>query len=400
MGEQRPMSATRAGDGLPEVDALLADPVGSARARAQSGERVIGLLGPDIPVELVIAAGARPVQLAAFAVADAATPNADRYLESSFLPAVRSIAEQWLTGAYDFLDAVVFTRSNDSVQRLYYYVCELQRRRLARGPRALLYDVAKIPRASSRRHTLAATVRLAEELGTRLPALPEAIAVRNRRREAFREVARLRTGDRPPRGSEVQRLLRASDLDAGERLDGALASWIEAQRARALARASSPRPHPRLLLAGSAPPDERLHVAVEQAGGCVIGEIGDHSTSRVGEPASRPAGESATAAGGEGFIEMLSSHHHALALGPRAFGDRAASVAEVAANAKADGVVVWLIEEDESMTWDVPRIERAIGSTGIPHLTLVRRRWDCRDGAIDAIGEFVRGLSPASGGNP
>ena len=41
---------------------------------------------------------------------------------------MRSIAEQWLTGELDFLDAVVFPRSDDSAQRLYYYLCELQRR--------------------------------------------------------------------------------------------------------------------------------------------------------------------------------------------------------------------------------------------------------------------------------
>ena len=46
---------------------------------------------------------------------------------------------QWLQGDLDHLEAVVFARGDDSGQRLYYYLCELQRRGLcARTPAAAL----------------------------------------------------------------------------------------------------------------------------------------------------------------------------------------------------------------------------------------------------------------------
>ena len=99
----------------------------------------------DLPCELIIAAGARPVSLPA--LADTATPLADRYSESSFFsPAAKSIVDQWLAGRFDFMDAVIFPRANDSLQRTYYYLCELRRRGLAAGPSPLLYDIAKIRR--------------------------------------------------------------------------------------------------------------------------------------------------------------------------------------------------------------------------------------------------------------
>ena len=384
------------------VNSLLADPLAPARARAQAGGRVVGLLGEDIPMELVRAAGAAGLQLAGLQVRDlmatgvtedgSETPHADRYLEASFPPSARHTVEAWLTGAFDFMDAVIFSRSNDSTQRIYYYLCELQRRGLAQGPRPLLYDLAKIPRESSRRHTRFATRRLARELGVDVDSetLPEAIRVRNQRRRLFRELEDLRATDRPPRGATVHRILRASDLltevppgEGCSAFDDALAGWI-----RSSASAAQPSPEsmrgPRLMLAGSVPPDERLHAAVEQGGGCVVGEVGSHSPARLGEPVplepSRPA------------IDALADHHHALCFGPRAFYDRARAILDDALSLRADGVVLWLIEEDESMAWDVPPIRQALASQAIAHLVLTRQRADCSDGALDRVAEFVASL--------
>lgn len=357
------------------VDQLLGDPLRAARAHRQAGERVVGYVGVDVPVELVTAAAARSVRLPARI--EAQTPQADRYLESSFAPALRSITEQWLSGAFDFLDTVIMSRSDDGTQRLYYYLCELQRRGLAGGPRPLLYDIAKIPRARSERHTLDAMGRLARELDARIEALPDAIAARNRRRERLRDLCRRREGTSPPLGSAVERVLRASDLDDSGTFDEALARWM---------REPLPvRSGPRLLLAGSTPPDERLHATIEDAGGCVVDEFGDHSAHRLGEPIS--ANEAADP------LERLASHYHALRQSPRAFFDRAAEIAEQARRSTADGVVLWLIEEDESLAWDAPVIRQKLSSEGIALLTLTRCRWDAGDGALERVHRFVSALS-------
>lgn len=366
------------------VDELLADPLGPARERARAGGRVVGYVGVDIPVELITAAGAHALRLPA--LADIETANADRYLESSFSPAVRRVAEQWLSGAYDFLDAVVLSRSDDSAQRLYYYLCELQRRGLAAGPRALLYDIAKIPRESSRRHTLAATTRLAGELGTRAQSLPEAIASRNRRRELLRDLVQWRASDAPPRGTAVERLLRAADLGDPDAFDRELSGWMRAPRAH--------HAGPRLLLAGSAPPDERLHARIERAEGCVVDESGDHSARRLGDPISPGAAESADST--MSSIERLSNHYHALRHGSRALVDRAAAIDEQLRQSRVDGVVIWLIEEDESLAWEVPSVHAMLAASGTPHLLLTRRRWEADDGALEAVSEFVANLGSQS----
>ena len=141
---------------------LRLDPHEVARSTAAAGERVVGYVGNDIPVALILAAGALPVRLRA--AADAATSRSEHFIETSFAPELRIIANQWLEGALDHLDAVIFSRSDDSGQRLYYYMCELQRRGLCVGPRPLLYDVATLERKASFEHTLESTRLLAAEL--------------------------------------------------------------------------------------------------------------------------------------------------------------------------------------------------------------------------------------------
>ena len=161
--------------------------------------RTIGYVGHDVPVELILAAGAIPTAIEGRS--DQSTPHADRYLEATFLPASRSIAEQWLNGELEDLEAVIFSRSDDSAQRLYYYLCELQRRGLCGGPKPLLYDIASCNRASSLSHTIASTRHLARELGASDDALTSAVQRVRERMELLVTTAESTLTQQPARGS-------------------------------------------------------------------------------------------------------------------------------------------------------------------------------------------------------
>ena len=143
---------------------------------------MIATTGPCIPHDLLEATGrhvgALPWRL------DRATPRADQWLESKFPAWARSIVEDWADGRFDDLEAVVFSRGDDAAQRLYYYICELQRRGLVRGARLTVVDVAKIPRSTSEAHTIASVRRLAAEFGLDDDALEAGIAATNARRAA------------------------------------------------------------------------------------------------------------------------------------------------------------------------------------------------------------------------
>jgi benzoyl-CoA reductase/2-hydroxyglutaryl-CoA dehydratase subunit BcrC/BadD/HgdB len=350
-----------------------ADPLHHARAHAERGGRVIGIVGAEVPVELVLAAGALPIVLPTFA--DQPTHAAERYLEPSFAPALRSITEQWLQGRLDFMDAVVFSRGDDSTQRCYYYLCELQRRALARGPRPLIFDVAKIPRPSSLVHTLSSVRDLAKALASDAERIAAAILARDHRRALLAQLERLRRSACAPSGFACERLLRLADAVPAERLNRELAIWLTTGFAE--------HRGPRLLLTGTSPPDGRLHEAVERAGGCIVAELDDQGLDRIG---------SAIGASPDP-LTAIAQHYHTLEHGGRSFDPRPARILKRAHDCAADGVVSWLIEEDEASAWQLPAVAAALEQARLPLLSLTRRRWDARDGALVEITQFTHRLS-------
>jgi benzoyl-CoA reductase/2-hydroxyglutaryl-CoA dehydratase subunit BcrC/BadD/HgdB len=353
------------------ADALL-DPLARARAHAARGRRVIGFVGAEIPVELIIASGAYPVRLAS--AVDANTDAADKYLESTFMPDVRSIAEQYLQGALNFMHAIILPRSNDSAQRLYYYLSELRTRQFRAAPVPLIFDLAKIPRDTSKLHSRNATQRLAAEISVLSSALPDAIRQRNRRRELFFRAMQMRLHHDSIRGSLMDRIFRSADFWDADEFDREFEEW--------LSKTSPPGSRRRLLLIGSTPPDERLHRAVEEGGGNVVSE-GDAYASRSVSSPPIPA---------EGSLDGIADHYHALQVSTRAFIDRAAAIKNLALSATASGVIIWLIEEEDALIWDLPAESAALRASGIATLRLVRRRWDLSDGSLEEIKAFTRGL--------
>jgi hypothetical protein len=355
------------------VDQSLRDPLAAARGHAQHGGRVIGYVGSEIPVELIVAADAFPLRLPSFACGR--ITEADRYLESSFMPDMRSLLQQYLQGAFEFLQAIIFPRSNDSAQRLYYYLSELRSRGLARGPEPLIFDLAKIPRDSSRAHSRASVARLAGQIQAREAALPQAIATRNRRRELVAAAAAARTGgDAGCPGSTMDRLFRAADFCDAEIFDAQLRSWLQRERTATTG--------PRVLLAGTAPPDERLHVAVEAGGANVVAELGEHVSRSVALPLIPD----------DGSFSDIADHYHAFWFGQRAFVDRAAAIVGIAKSGGVSGVVNWLLEEEDALIWDLPAQTEALAGAGIAFLALSRRRWDGSDGALEEISRFASSL--------
>lgn len=340
------------------ADQILADPLATARA----APRAIGYLGFDLPEDLLAATGAAPAHLPWDA--DRPTPNADAWVEGSFAPWARSIAEDWAAGAFDFLEYVLFSRGDDSAQRLYYYLTELQRRGRIAGPKPLILDVARIRRPTSLARSTEALRRMADTLRVDADALRAGIAATNDRRRVFDTLGQGRAGP----GARYERIARAS-LFAPVPADGTLASAPSSAR--------------RLLLAGTAPPDDRLHRAVEAAGWTIVGEAHDRPLDRLGpelEPADDP-------------FAAVAARLHEAPFGPRSFADPSARLIAQAQETQADAVLLWLIEQEESIVWHVPSQAAALERAGLPALVLTRRAWNAADGAIDEIGAWLAGLA-------
>lgn len=340
----------------PSFESILAAPLAPLRNGG------LGFVGADIPLELLLASG-RPFGHLPWQ-ADVPTPAADRWLESSFPGWARSILEQWFAGAFDEVADVVFSRADDATQRLCYYIRELQARGLLRGPTTHLLDVALIPRATSLAHSAAAIEALAERLGIAASAWPAALTRADRVRTQLAAINARRGND----GALHERLFRAA-------LWSDASQWLDAVSLPVHDNG------PRILLAGSMPPDDRLHRAVDQAGACIVEELHPGGPLRSG-PVLGESGESPPLR----IARQLQLH----GTGPRAFVDRAAQVVARARERHVAGVILWMTREDEALAWQVPAQTRALREAGVKLLVLADSRWNADDGALEAIARFCK----------
>ena len=178
-------------ESIAAIDRRLDDPLAGFGGRNDG----VGFVGPDVPIEVLLASG-RPFAHLPWRATGSAT-WAQAWLESSFPYWAHSILEQWHAGAFDALETVVFSRADDASQRLYYYVAELQRRGKLRGPRPHIFDIAHIPRESSLAHTQAAVIELMHALDVSGVSLMEGIARANELRQTFARLERARAAHGP-----------------------------------------------------------------------------------------------------------------------------------------------------------------------------------------------------------
>lgn len=254
-------------------------------------------------------------------------PRASQWLESKFPQWAFSLIEDWADGEFDHLGAVIFSRGDDSAQRLYYYVCELRERGILGGPEPLIFDVALIARRSSEARTIEAVRRLAEVLGVSENAAEAAIA--------------------------------SQTTSAAPRQGGGRSC----------------------LLAGTPPPDRRLHAAVEACGWTAYG-------STLADFWSGALAQSPMAGTGDPFAAIGRAVHGA-SVGPRAFVDRRAALATAVQAAKAERVVLWYAEEDEAEVWNLPAQRALLAQLGVPVLAITRASWRLDDGAAERIAAFL-----------
>jgi benzoyl-CoA reductase/2-hydroxyglutaryl-CoA dehydratase subunit BcrC/BadD/HgdB len=353
----------------------LKTPLAAAREQNARGKRVIGYLGDDIPVELILAADALPLRLSA---PPQETALADPYLESSFGPAARSFLQWWLTGELDFLEAIVFPRSNDTAQRLYYYVCELQRRGVRQGPQSLIYDLARANRDTSRQHTLAATEKLARELGASVDRLNAAVARLRQRTALLHTLTSLRVQEPALRGTDALQLWRSLQYDWTEE--------FERDVRDALTMLSPLAATTRVVVAGSTPPDERFHAAIERAGANVVDEFFDEAPAHAALRWSAPRRD----------LTAIADEYRTARSTAQSLLENSDLLVERARIAGAVAVVLWLVEQDEGIVWEVPRQLDKLKNAGIRTLCLTRQHWNADEDCINAVAAFARSLSVSS----
>lgn len=364
-------------------EGLLADRTRIARAWKARGGRVVGFASNCVPLELIHAAGCFPLQLPADS--EQPTPHGDRYMERLFDPMARSLFDRLLSGAFDFVDLVVLPRANDSLQRMYYYLCELQRTGAARVPDVYLYDVLQSRSPSSAEYTYARTVdfraRLERLTGAAIgePDLRASIALYNRVRDRLAELSERRRA-RPCQlsGASALDLLTASQLMAP---DGFLAVLD-----RQLGAAPEPAPGVRVVLTGNAHDRPVLHASIARAGGQVVG---DHHWR--GDPLYGPAVDMTLPP-----LRALAQHYHADVRSTRSYPQPVGELVEFARSVSAEAAVFYYYAEEEALTWDYVDQRNALAEAGIQSLCLSMQPYPPAPAIEPELAAFLGAISRRS----
>jgi 2-hydroxyglutaryl-CoA dehydratase, D-component len=333
-------------------------------------EASIGIVGSDVPYELVRAAGLRPIRLKGNP--NRPTARADRLLGRRVDPQIRSIAEWLLERDHDGMRGLLISHDNHSHLRLFGMLRAVRALDPSALPPLHFCDLLHSSQAACVTYTRARLLELRDLLsqwsGNAISesSLRSQIAAANAQRATLRSLAALRRQTPPTlTGSQTLALLNAAWRDEGLNLP--------------IARPDH-RSTYRVFLTGSSHDNACAYEAIE-AGGCVIvGE--DHDWGDAGIDLDLDEQQDPFAA--------FSSR---LALAPPASAKssitaRAAYVVCAALNAGADAVIAFIREGDAGPRWDIPDQRRALEAGGLPLLLIDDQPYPSESAA--AITETVK----------
>ncbi|MGY1809461.1 2-hydroxyacyl-CoA dehydratase [Blastococcus sp. SYSU D00669] len=316
------------------------------------GRPVVGVVGADVPAELVEAAGAVAYRL--HGSPNLVSDEAREVLGNALDPVAHAVLTRLLDGSLAFLTGLVVSRDSQSSLQLFYALRELRRLEPHRPlPPVVLLDLLHLPTAHTARYD---EVRLRQLAGTLAgwtgtaptPArLAAAVAAAARVRGLLRDLR-----PRVPGTTALHAVGVASALPAAD-----VVPLLE----QVLAEADQVPGGRRVFLTGSGQDTDELYRALEEELGClVMGE--DHDWGALALPADPPAADLGALA--------LAYRDRGPAAPTASIGRRAAATAERVRDAGADLLLAVVREHDEAPAWDFPAQAAAVD---VPAVLLARQ---------------------------
>ncbi|MEI7055040.1 2-hydroxyacyl-CoA dehydratase family protein [Nocardioides sp. CCNWLW239] len=348
----------------------------------------IGIVGDDVPRQLVLATGAVPQRLLG-SWHDPVSAEAAELLGAVDAGAAR-ILDGLLSGRHDDLAGLVVCHDSQADLRIFYVLRILAQRGRLPFP-VHLVDAPRLNSAAARRFVGRQFSRLLEfceqvtdrraDLGSLHLAAERELAL-GRALEAMRE--RRRTD-----GCAGAAALRAYHAAATMPPEDAVATVAAAQAPAALG--ATP-----VVVTGSNHPDPGVYDALERTGEVlVVGE--DHDTGDLAW-----LGVAVEAAALEEVIDGLAAAHlarPAVATGGLA-AERAAYIATCAEQTHARAALALVREHDDAPAWDLPDQRLELRRRGVPLVvrTRIRPADDPVAAAQEAVAEIRIELASTAGG--
>jgi benzoyl-CoA reductase/2-hydroxyglutaryl-CoA dehydratase subunit BcrC/BadD/HgdB len=333
-------------------------PAAVSDAWRADGGRVVGLLGWAAPRELVVAAGMLPVRLSPRRLARDGVPvdsGAAAGLARELPPGLARVVAALLTGALDWVDALLIGRDSEAHTKLFYVLRELKRSGAAPGlPPVAFFDLLRLPARTSARYNRLRAVELAETLASwggqpvTQADLTAAVSESAATAAGLRALAALRTAPLPRvAGSDALAAAGAAQVLPGPRFRAHIAAVGEAGEPPA------PPPAARVFLTGSGQDDLSAYETLEQQGLAVVGE--DHEWGDDGSEAPELTADP--------FDGIVDRYHYAHGGAARAgLRDRAAQTAAKIRQARPDAVLHLVNDHDEAVGWELPVLRDLLGA--------------------------------------
>ena len=362
-------------------------PQEQARRAKASGQQVVGFIGDGMPVELVRAAGMRPLRLKGRPAVQARL--APRYHVPRFTARdglAESILECLLCGELAFLDHLVVVHDRDAFHRLYQLLSSLRQGPLfAELPPVVLLDLLHTTTFATSRYEYKQLLQLRQRLeqwsGRPLTdsALHAAIVDSNRNRALVAELNDLRRQGRVS-GSQALQIMGAAF---------AMPPAAYQTEVRALmdeAKGNDTQPGHPTFVAGSPWDHTGLYQVLEAAGLRVVGEASDWGLTAFSTPIPTD---------GDPFA-ALCDHYHRRPPSSRMFpmARNIEHARREAVACGADAAVVAVRHNDHAEAWEVPEKLKALRGAGLPtlHLPDLPYAVESSEGLLEQVEQFSQSL--------
>lgn len=360
---------------LAELTRIADDRLAPARAWSAAGRGpVIGVIGPDVPRELVTALGGLAVRLHGRPGTD--RDLGDRYLGRGVDTWARALLAALLQNTWAGLDALIVGRDCEASSRLFFALRELHRIGAAADlPPVLLCDVLHLPHRSTTRYVATRLAQLQAQLeertGRRTPdgALSAAVTAHDRVRARLRRLADLRRAPGPRlSGSDALAVHAAVQALAPEDAEPLLAALTADLAGR------EPLTGVRVHLTGSAHDEPAVYRQLEAGGAVIISE--DHDWGDL--QWRRPVGDAT------GLAERY--QHNGPSAQRACAQARAALLEEDLTAGRPELVVAYVREQDDAPAWDLPAQREVASRHDVPLVLLEHQRYGQVDpNPLDAV---------------
>ena len=329
------------------------------------GGQVVGYLGSDVPEELIIAAGFFPLRISGDPTK--LTPLADKYVLRNFNPLARSIFNRLLDGTYAFLDHLIIANSAEALVRVFVYLREIKRLEPERKlPDDYFFEFlhTKFHKNAQYNRDRICELKTQLEVWSGKPiidaTLREAIALCNENRKLLTQVVQQRIE------------LRISGVDALAIIGTSMTmqkvehNKLVRELLNDLGSASS-SVRVRLFIEGSQLDSAWFYELVESCNGIIVGEDNDWGNRAFDTLVDETIAP----------LDALADRHFfkAPSQSKSMVQERVDYCVSKAVEAKADGVIFFLLAGEDPPAWDYPEQRNALEAYGIRTLCLDKQSY-------------------------